>query len=407
MRAGTLFVIALIPGVAGLSPRVFGQNLSVGVIGGASLTDAAPDVTTGVLPFRTRFWSPTRDWVAGVKLELRFQSHFAVEVDGMYRELHITWAAVLADGSLNSVSPSPVVTWEFPVLAKYRFRWGRAAPFFEAGPSFRTTGNLNSYPSHYGAAAGVGVETRVAGVTIAPVVRYTRWAADIGYSWVARTRQNQVELLVGFSRAAGTNWSPLGGRVSLGAVAGWGLNADLPSFVSAGQTVVAVPQPGGGFTFTTTGETVRDTGLTSLLAGPSVEVQLLPRLSIECDALHKPLRDRVDSSFDNGAPPQTQTFTNAVTWQFPVLAKYRVSWGRVAPFVEAGPSFRLPQWTLSTHGVTAGAGVQMHFRALRIAPAVRFTHWAEEKPPGWSGVARNETSLLVGFSFGGTPLTVR
>lgn len=77
----------------------------------------------------------------------------------MYPELHSTFAGIEPDGTLNSISPSPVVTWEFPVLAKYRFSEGRFRPFIEAGPEFRTTGNLNFSPSRYGGTAGFGIET--------------------------------------------------------------------------------------------------------------------------------------------------------------------------------------------------------------------------------------------------------
>lgn len=143
-------------GIVELPSALSGQNLSVGIIGGSSLTGAAQDVTT-LHPIgpSIRVWSPSKDWIVGAMVEFRFRSYFSLELDGMFRELHVTWAGVLPDGTLNSVSPSPVVTWEFPVLAKYRFGSGRLKPFFEAGPSFRTTGNLNFYPSHYGAPPGL------------------------------------------------------------------------------------------------------------------------------------------------------------------------------------------------------------------------------------------------------------
>ena len=127
MDKRTLFAItAIVTGSVGMSPRSFAQTLSVGVIGGGSLTGAVQDVTTRYpnSPFGSRVWSQSKDWMAGAMLELRFCSPFSVEVDGMYRELHMTWASVMPDGTLNSVSPSPVITWEFPVLAKYRVNWG-------------------------------------------------------------------------------------------------------------------------------------------------------------------------------------------------------------------------------------------------------------------------------------------
>jgi hypothetical protein len=154
-------------------------------------------------------------------IEWRFRPRYSLEVDGMYRELHVTWATVLSDGTLNSVSPSPVVTWEFPILAKYRFGSGKMRPFVEAGPSFRTTGNLNFSPSHYGAAAGFGGETRWHGLKFAPVVRYTRWARERHGESFGHLQPNQVEFLVGVSRASESIANPVGRRLSLGVVAGW------------------------------------------------------------------------------------------------------------------------------------------------------------------------------------------
>jgi hypothetical protein len=336
-------------------------------------------------------------------VEVRFRSQFSVEVDGMYRELHMTWANVFADGTLNSVSPAPVVTWEFPVLAKYRFGSGKLRPFFEAGPSFRTTGNLNAHPSHYGATAGFGVETRWAGLNFAPVVRYTRWAREMGPDGPGHQQPNQLELLLGISRAAKSNLNPAGSRLSLGAVAGWGLNCDYGNSVHAMQTLMPVAQPGGGYTYTQVDATAYTTGLRSMIAGPAVEIHLKPHLAVEVDALHKPLRANYETVIGNEVRSKGITLTEAVTWQFPVLAKYRLRLGKVNPFVEAGPSFRLPQWNLSTHGVTGGAGVEMQLGAVKIAPAFRFTHWGRDTVGWLSGVAQNEASVLVGFSFGGRP----
>ena len=384
-----LVISAIFAGIVAIPTRAFGQSLSIGIIGGGSLTDAGQDVTTRGF----RVWSQSKDWMAGATLELRFRSPVSVEVDGIYRELHMTWAGVQSDGSLNSVSPSPVVTWEFPVLAKYRLNRQGMQPFVEAGPSFRTTGNLNFTPSHIGISAGVGVETRWRGLNIAPTLRYTRWASDL--STVGRdrsTQKNQLELLVAFSHTTESRWSPAGRHVSLGAVVGWGLNADFGSSTSS----YYYEYPGATVT-------QRGTGLTSSIAGPSVEIHLRPRLSVEVDALHKPLRSRIDTTFDNGVRPQSSTATAATTWQFPVLAKYRFRLGSVNPFAEAGPSFRLPQSNFSRHGVTAGTGVEMRYRALKISPALRFTHWGPETgfASSGGGVARNEASVLVGFSFGG------
>ena len=57
--------------------------------------------------------------------------------------------------------------WEFPVLAQYQWRIGRAKPFVEMGPSFRLLqGVYGAAP--YGIAVGAGVEERVGRLKISP-----------------------------------------------------------------------------------------------------------------------------------------------------------------------------------------------------------------------------------------------
>jgi hypothetical protein len=68
----------------------------------------------------------------------------------------------------------------------------------------------------------------------------------------------------------------------------------------------------------------------------------------------------------------------AILWQFPVLVKRHWGAGGVRPYLEAGPSFRLPQdynGNLGTVGITGGAGVGFNLGAMRVEPGLRFTHW--------------------------------
>lgn len=115
------------------------------------------------------------------------------------------------------------------MLAKYRFNWRSWRSFLEAGPTFRTAGNLNgSYPSHYGVAAGAGAEISLGRFRIAPQVRYIRWAEDQTFG-AARTRPDQVELLTSFSTEGFEGGRPFGPRVSLGVVM-----RDFSSYTLAG-----------------------------------------------------------------------------------------------------------------------------------------------------------------------------
>jgi len=69
--------------------------------------------------------------------------------------------------------------------------------FFEVGPAFRPSGNLNgANPSKYGATAGGGVEAKWGKVQLSPALRYTRWAID---QTATPTNRNQIEAIIGFS----------------------------------------------------------------------------------------------------------------------------------------------------------------------------------------------------------------
>src|SRR5438093_1455916 len=90
-----------------------------------------------------------------------------------------------------------VLTWEFPLLAKYKLPVLKTKPFVEFGPSFRASGNLNgARPSRQGVTGGVGMELHKHGPAITPILRFTHWAADSTRNEMA-THPNQLELVVG------------------------------------------------------------------------------------------------------------------------------------------------------------------------------------------------------------------
>lgn len=187
----------------------FAQRLSVGVVAGASPTEAFKDTTyPGPSPqvHGDRHYSESKDYLIGAALELHFNPRWSLEVDGLFRQLHLTSAVVAADGALSRISPGPVVTWQFPFLAKYRISSGRLRPFIEGGPSLRTAGNLNGFnPSHYGGTVGAGIAWRWRSVNIAPTVRFTRWGED-SVNCRPRSAQNQLELLASFSSDTASDW---------------------------------------------------------------------------------------------------------------------------------------------------------------------------------------------------------
>lgn len=185
------------------SRRSAERQFSVGVIGGAGLTDAFGHESTGFFDGeqrRSRSYSTLKDYIIGPTIDVRLPwGGLSVEFDALYRPMNLTMATVQSDGSLLGVSPATVVTWQFPALLKYTFRSRALNPFIETGPSFRASGNLNgASPSIYGATAGVGMEAHLGKLRIGPLVRYTHWAADADHTSV-RSKRNQIELLLGLA----------------------------------------------------------------------------------------------------------------------------------------------------------------------------------------------------------------
>ncbi|HEY7210564.1 MAG TPA: outer membrane beta-barrel protein [Bryobacteraceae bacterium] len=203
-RAGVRTAIVLLSFAPGHA-----QHLSYGVAVGTALTKDFNNYSFPYAPGIVDFERPGgRGIIVGPILEWRFSPHFSVEGDGLFRELRY-------EGSGGNHNPT--VTWEFPVLAKYRFRASRLQPFIEAGPAFRTTGNLNANPSHLGVAAGAGLGLRFSRLTIEPTLRYTRWQPDPS-PYGIESRPDQIELLAAFSYSPGSDEHPFGSRIFIGAL---------------------------------------------------------------------------------------------------------------------------------------------------------------------------------------------
>jgi hypothetical protein len=232
------------------------------------------------------------------------------------------------------------------------------------------------------------VETRFHSLSLAPTVRYTRWAADPSrYGSNQLSGQNQVEFLVSIRPAVETSIHPFGGRVSLGAVVGLSLTRDY--WTSPASDVPLNTFEFNGIDYTT----FVHSGAHSVVAGPSMEVAF-GRLAGELDAVYRSYRQYFHTVVSDGRAGPEQT-GNVATWEFPLLAKYRFGPTRGArPFIEAGPSIRIPG-TVGHFGALAGAGVGLPAWRLRIAPTMRYTRWFDDR----SGTNRNEVQLLLAVSF--------
>lgn len=393
-------VVAALPSVIALpclQIPALAQKLTLGVIAGTSLTG---DVRTGSVSVGGGFsqdgsvtftYSPvSRPFIAGPKLELDLPGRLSLEVDALYRPLkeRVTQTfdppVVLPNGvTISSIGPSTrkLASWEFPVLAKYRFDVSGPRPFVEAGPSFRPAAS-GSGASHLGITVGVGVETRLAKLHVSPMVRYTRWKRRGGAMGVGSAITNQVEALVAFEHAAtNAGWtSALGRRFSPGVLVGVGLGDDLrlPQ-----ASVIGTPERSES---------------NSPVYGVLLEFGVNEEWAVDLNGIYRALH-----GYDG------QRFA-VLTWEFPVLAKYKLPPSQaIKPFIELGPSFRTdgnfngPR--PSHYGFTGGAGVEAPVGRVKISPMVRYTRWAKERTPDpprnppWRSTFLNQVQVLLAFSF--------
>jgi len=203
----------------------------------------------------------------------------------------------------------------------------------------------------------------------------------------AHTAPDQVEVLVGLSRAGESDWRPLGRHVSLGFTLGTNLTDDVRTedFTHEGQPPSSPAAP-------------VTSGARSFIFGPTLEVRLPHRLSLEVDALNRPISIATEGVYPDGT--RFRWRYGPTTWVFPLLAKYRFPVRGLEPFIALGPSFRLCQSLpdSSPYGFAAAAGLETRVGRMRITPAIRYTHWAPDRPP-FRGPFRNQAEALVGFSF--------
>lgn len=161
---------------------------------GAAANDLfKPSGYIGSEPFEAK----THHHIFGPTVELRLPRGFGASVDFLHKRYDETGGAV-SGGAYNTTESS----WEFPILAKYRFGSGRLRPYVEAGPSFNRLGGylityktLPSAPSEQpkvsvlrkGFAAGAGLEVKLGPLRLQPAVRISHWRQQDTYSVPAST----------------------------------------------------------------------------------------------------------------------------------------------------------------------------------------------------------------------------
>ena len=135
------------------------------------------------------------------------------------------------------------------------------------------------------------------------------------------------------------------------------------------------------------------------IIGPTVEIDVTEKISVEASAIHRTLRRTSESVFADGTSFQLQH--SSPSWEFPVVAKYRFLVGPVTPFVEAGPAFRLTQILLagaSPYGAAVGGGLEGRLDEVTVAPRIRYTLWKQDRQGGDDQLRRTKLDILVSLT---------
>ena len=195
----------MLPAAASAQP--FGGGFKFGL----PLGDAIDVATAGSANASTIL---NRKNTYGLYTEGRLPFGLGVELDILH-----TGTGLVQGSSASVPGLSALLSgWEFPVLAKYKFKGAPFVhPFVDAGPSFRRLTQLNqvtgfvtgknassvvqsSDANSTGFVIGGGLEFKFLILRITPEVRFTRWGVkDLvsGAAGVIKTHGNQGAFLVG------------------------------------------------------------------------------------------------------------------------------------------------------------------------------------------------------------------
>jgi hypothetical protein len=185
----------------------FSQPFGVGLKGGVPMTDFLSAAGQSNPPLT--FLASTNRYVIGPMAELRFPFGLGVEVNALYRHYGFSSTGAL-------ISSTSTGAWEFPLVAKYRFKGPVIHPYVEAGVAWDKLSGLSqsiasatgiSNPSQlntnvtHGFVFGGGIEAKVLLIRIAPEIRFTRWDDHhfLDPSGLLKSNLNQAEFLVGIT----------------------------------------------------------------------------------------------------------------------------------------------------------------------------------------------------------------
>ncbi len=197
----------------------FAQPFSFGLKGGLPMTDFVSAASS------QNFTSSayTNRYLIGPTAELRLPFGLGVEFDILYR--HFGYNSVGFLSGITTTTTAATTTssaWEFPLLAKYRFKGSLFRPFIDAGVSWdklsgltqdvrttvasvtnstsRTPTELSNDTSR-GFVMGAGVDVKILLIHLSPEVRYTHWGSAhfVDPVGLISSKQNQAEFLLGIT----------------------------------------------------------------------------------------------------------------------------------------------------------------------------------------------------------------
>jgi hypothetical protein len=209
---------------------VSAQSLGIGLKAGVPATEYFETGSTGSLHGGAQYSAATRRYTIGAAIEGRLTNALGFEVDAMFHRMGYVGIVNFFDSANGNFQNSAIDvkgdSWDFPVMAKYRFR-RTLRPYLAGGAVLRyvgpvrgrgelTVGSLVTRTSsttpidtsdpnelrkrfYPGLTAGAGLEFGEGRFRVAPEIRYTRWTANIaGPGGLLRFAPNQVEFLLGF-----------------------------------------------------------------------------------------------------------------------------------------------------------------------------------------------------------------
>ncbi|MGO9258419.1 MAG: outer membrane protein [Bryobacteraceae bacterium] len=194
------------------------QPFTAGVKLGVPLTDFLTAAESG----DTSYSTITNRYIVGLEGELRLPFGLGIELDVLYRHVNYS-STTIPTTPVNPLTTASTTSndWEFPLVAKYKFKAPVVRPYVEAGVAWDTLQGLTqtvkstvagiagsssstSNPAELansstrGFVLGGGVDIHALLIHITPEIRYTRWGARQFFApGLLSSNQNQAEFLVG------------------------------------------------------------------------------------------------------------------------------------------------------------------------------------------------------------------